>query len=78
MLENKLATMVQSSAENAAGPQITTSGPFETDEQLLIENDDDEGRIMDTTIPPPVFARDEPLPKSSIYEVRKPSLVLIN
>lgn len=42
----------------------------ESDGQLLIENDDDleEERLMDTTIPP-IFATEHILPKSSIYEV---------
>lgn len=50
----------------------THSAPFESDGQLLIENDDDEvgqERLLDTTIPPPVFASDHVMPKSSIYEV---------
>lgn len=43
--------------------------PFESEGQLLIENDDETGSLMDTTIPPPVFASEHVLPKSSIYEV---------
>lgn len=55
--------------ESARESQMAS--PFESDGQLLIENDDEDHneRILDTTIPPPVFASEHVMPKSSIYEV---------
>lgn len=55
--------------ESAGESQMAS--PFESDGQLLIENDDEDHneRILDTTIPPPVFESEHVMRKSSIYEV---------